>query len=603
MADRRAPHAQVGHTPSFDMSRWEGHLRGLASLRAWLPQGGSLPDAEWQRRHAGIMALLWFNVLAVPAFALAVGRLSPLHDVESGIALGVMAAIAADRRMSAKLRMATSSLALLSAVALLVHASGGIVVMHFYFFVIIIVLTLYEDWMPFLLALVFVLLHHGVIGTLEPKSVFDRPEEWQHPWMWAAIHAAFVGAAGAAGLVTWRLNENVRGQMREAHEQIEIISLTDSLTGLGNRRRLMADLERIASAREPVLLVLLDLDGFKAYNDTFGHPAGDSLLARLGQRLATVVGEHGVAYRLGGDEFCAIWHIDETRRTDAEAVSAAALCERGDGFVIAAAHGAVAIPAEAPTPEAALHIADLRMYSLKHSARPSSGIQSRDVLLRALAELRPQLGEHIDAVTVLAEDVARKLALPAHVVEQVGHAAQLHDIGKIAIPDAILDKPGPLDAQEWRFMHRHTVIGERIVSAAPALSEAARLIRSSHERFDGGGYPDGLRGEEIPIGSRVIAVCDAFDAMIAERPYRTSLSPLEAMRELERCAGSQFDPLVVAAFRETLGELPTSTRVARGTPADGTPAGETPAGANAQAGTAEPRATLTDVAAGRSDRP
>src|SRR6185312_12828970 len=106
-----------------------------------------------------------------------------------------------------------------------------------------------------------------------------------------------------------------------------------------------------------------------------------------------------------------------------------------------------------------------------------------------------------DAVTVLAEDVARRLELPAHMVEQVGHAAQLHDIGKIAIPNAILNKPGVLDAEEWQFMYRHTIIGERIVSGAPALSEAAHLIRSSHERFDGDGYPDGLRGEEIPIGS------------------------------------------------------------------------------------------------------
>ena len=172
-------------------------VSSLRRLRAHLPQGGSLPEAEWQRRHAGITALLWFNVLAVPAFALLVGHSSGLHDIENGIALGVMAAITACPRISRQLRMATGSLALLAAVALAVHVSGGLVVLHFYFFVIIIVLTLYEDWIPFLLALVFVLLHHGIIGTFEPKAVFDRPAEWADPWVWAAIHAAFVGAAGA----------------------------------------------------------------------------------------------------------------------------------------------------------------------------------------------------------------------------------------------------------------------------------------------------------------------------------------------------------------------------------------------------------------------
>ena len=530
----------------------------LARLRAALPQGGSLPVEEWQRRHAGIMLVLWSMVIGAPAFEIIGGRSTVLHGITSGIALAVIAALAAAPRMPRQLRMASSSLGLMAGAAVSVHASGGVVAFHFSFFVVIIILTLYEDWMTFLLAIVFVLLHHGVLGTLEPKTVFDRPAEWSHPWTWALIHAAFVAAAGAAGLVAWRLNEDVRGEMRRAHEQIEIAALTDSLTDLGNRRKLLADLDGLTAERRSAVLVILDLDGFKAYNDTFGHPAGDSLLARLGGRLAQAVGDAGSAYRLGGDEFCAVWRIEETERANAEAVCAAALREQGEGFMVTAAHGAVTMPGEARTPEAALHAADLRMYSLKHSTRPSSGAQSRDVLLRALAELRPQLGEHIDAVTVLAEDVARRLGMPAHLIEQVGYAAQLHDVGKIAIPDAILSKPGPLDEQEWRFMRRHTIIGERIVNAAPALGEAAALIRSSHERFEGGGYPDGLGGEDIPLGSRVIAVCDAFDAMTSDRPYRTGLSTDDALRELERCAGAQFDPTVVTAFKEALGDPGTA---------------------------------------------
>ena len=217
----------------------------IHAARARLPQGGLLPEAEWTRRHAGITWLLWANVVVATVFAIAVGPAGVLHDLESGAALAVMAAIAASARMPRRLRMATTSLALLAAAALMIHASHGLVVLHFYFFVIIIVLTLYEDWLPFLLALVFVLIHHGVFGTIEPKAVFDRPEEWEHPWLWASIHAFFIAAAGAAGLVAWRLNEDVRAQMRAARKQVETAALTDSLTGLGNRRKLMSDLGRI----------------------------------------------------------------------------------------------------------------------------------------------------------------------------------------------------------------------------------------------------------------------------------------------------------------------------------------------------------------------
>jgi predicted signal transduction protein with EAL and GGDEF domain len=236
------------------------------------------------------MIVLWLNVLAVPLYGVAAGHSSLVHELDGGVALAVLAALGAAPRLSRKLRTAFASLGLLSAAALLVHASGGLIEAHFYFFVLIIVLTLYEDWMPFLLAVAFVLIHHGVLGTLEPRTVFDRPEEWAHPWTWAAIHAAFVAAAGVAALAAWRLNEDVRFKMRAAHQQLEIASETDSLTGLCNRRKLMADLRELAASRQPAVLVLLDLDGFKSYNDTFGHPAGDSLLSRVGTRLQQATG-------------------------------------------------------------------------------------------------------------------------------------------------------------------------------------------------------------------------------------------------------------------------------------------------------------------------
>ena len=148
----------------------------------------------------------------------------------------------------------------------------------------------------------------------------------------------------------------------------------------------------------------------------------------------------------------------------------------------------------------------------------------------------------------LAAAVARRMRLPGEDLDVVCRAAELHDVGKMAVPDAILSKTGPLDEQEWAFMRRHTIIGERILGAAPALAPVARLVRSSHERWDGKGYPDRLRGEEIPLGSRIVAVCDAYDAMVTHRPYREPIAPADALEELRRCAGAQFDPAVVEAF-------------------------------------------------------
>jgi two-component system cell cycle response regulator len=325
-------------------------------------------------------------------------------------------------------------------------------------------------------------------------------------------------------------------------------ALTDALTGLGNRRALARDLERaVAGEGDAVLLALFDLDGFKHYNDSYGHPAGDALLQRLGTKLAEHVDGAGSAYRMGGDEFCVLLPLRDDGAAQA-AAAAWALAEHGDGFTITCSHGAVEVPAEADEPGEALRIADQRMYAHKNGGRSSARSQSRDVLLRALAERDPELGEHISGVAALAEAVARRLMLDDEQIDHIRHAAELHDVGKMAIPDAILDKPAPLDPAEWEFIRRHTIIGERIVAAAPALRPVATLVRSSHERWDGTGYPDNLRGEEIPLGARIVAVCDAFDAMIADRPYRMGVDAVLALGELGRCAGTQFDPAVVAAF-------------------------------------------------------
>jgi HD-GYP domain-containing protein (c-di-GMP phosphodiesterase class II) len=169
-----------------------------------------------------------------------------------------------------------------------------------------------------------------------------------------------------------------------------------------------------------------------------------------------------------------------------------------------------------------------------------------------LNERQPELHQHVRDVGLLATAIGRTYDLDSEQLDELRRAAELHDLGKLAIPDRILDKPGPLSEAEWRLIRQHTLIGERILNAAPALRPVARLVRSSHERWDGGGYPDRLAGRAIPLGSRIIAACDAFDAITSERAYDAARSRNEAVAELRRNAGSQFDPEVVERLCEAL---------------------------------------------------
>jgi two-component system, cell cycle response regulator len=362
--------------------------------------------------------------------------------------------------------------------------------------------------------------------------------------LWLAAAAVLVGVL-RAGL-------RFAGKVR-ALRQAETEATTDGLTGLGNRRLLMSDLEAALDSDgglERGALVLYDLNGFKHYNDVFGHPAGDALLARLGHALGAAVEGKGRAYRLGGDEFCVLFDRDVADDEQALADASRALSEDGDGFEVSSASGLVTLPTEARTTTRALQIADARMYAQKGSRRRSAQHQASDVLLQTLREQEPDLHEHMTEVAERSVALARHLKLGAEAIDEVGRAAQLHDVGKIAIPAEILHKPGPLDEREWEFMHQHTVIGERILAAAPALRPVARLVRASHERWDGTGYPDGLAGEDIPIGARIVALCDAFHAMTSDRPYRRGMTNTEALGEIKRGAGTQFDPVVVDAFIE-----------------------------------------------------
>jgi diguanylate cyclase (GGDEF)-like protein len=360
-------------------------------------------------------------------------------------------------------------------------------------------------------------------------------------------------AAAALVLALVRMAMALRENRRLLNAS-EIEATTDALTGLRNRRALKLDLARALAAgpaSDRHELILLDLNGFKAYNDAYGHNAGDDLLTRLGRALTAAVDGRGTAYRMGGDEFCVLAPAPSDV-ADLAQRCARALAERDGTFSISAAYGVVSLPSETSDPTAAVALADARMYQNKNSLRLPAAHQSADVLVALLHEQAPSLTERMRRVQETACAIGAQLGLAGDDAEALRHAAALHDIGMVAIPPAVVARPGPLTAEDWQLVRRHPVIGERILAAAPALASSARLVRWTHERVDGTGYPDGLRGEQIPLAARIISVAAAFHALTADRPHAPARTVGEALAELRRCAGTQLDPAVLQALEQTL---------------------------------------------------
>jgi two-component system cell cycle response regulator len=379
----------------------------------------------------------------------------------------------------------------------------------------------------------------GVIGLL--ILVYDHFHRVN--FLALCLAGLTIGAVTVRLGLTFRDNARILGLLR-------IQAVTDSLTGLGNRRQLVEDLDRalVDGVDSPTrLLSIYDLDGFKLYNDSFGHPAGDALLIRLASTLAEVVAPNGSCYRLGGDEFCVLAEVPRGSEEAFLAATAFALSESGQGFGVTSSLGAVQLPLEAWTATDALRLADQRLYVQKRARSGQRG-RPHEMLLQALYERAPGLRDHVGEVLEMTTEVGRAFGLRGDHLEELRLAARLHDVGKLAIPDAVLQKPGPLDVHEWDFIKQHTVMGERILVASPGWSGVGAIVRATHERWDGTGYPDGLGGDAVPLAARIIAVCDAYSAMTSRRPYRLPVTREQAIAELQRCAGTQFDPEVVEIF-------------------------------------------------------
>jgi diguanylate cyclase (GGDEF)-like protein len=392
------------------------------------------------------------------------------------------------------------------------------------------------------------------------------------------------GLRPTRALGSLRESDRLRDELDAARSQIEQLERERSerlrrdpragvLTRDAFRESAARALHHARRAGSRAAVVLVDIDGFRAFNGRHGAAAGDEALAALGAQVRDLVRAGDVVGRTGADEIAVLLPDGgaEAARGCAErlvgvlevaglvTISAGVAADDGTGDLDALLAAAAAGVEHARAAGGGRVGAPARS-SLAAGHAPVRG--AAGALALALAAKDRDTGEHAQEVVALAGAVARRLGLHGEEVERIASAALLHDIGKIGVPDAILRKPGGLTADEWDVVRAHPEIGERILRAVPGLGPVARLVRHAHERFDGDGYPDGLAGEAIPLGSRIVLACDAYDAMTSDRPYRPSIGHDAAIVELRSVAGTQLDPKVVAALLEVVAERAASAEPA-----------------------------------------
>jgi diguanylate cyclase (GGDEF)-like protein/putative nucleotidyltransferase with HDIG domain len=359
------------------------------------------------------------------------------------------------------------------------------------------------------------------------------------------------------------------------------LALTDTQTGLGNKRHFEELLQRYLDCSDgsgaPLTLCLIDLDNFKQVNDTYGHPVGDKVLSTVAARLR----RGGESFRLGGDEFAILLpgRSAEEGRAIAESVARRIVDARYDhGGGVSVSVGVATYPQDGVERNELVRVADKALYSAKghgkarvHVYRPDSrmpatprptpalddvaGLQAAAAATHAVVARDVSIGTHSHSVGELAARLGHRLGLASEQVDLLRVAGNLHDIGKLLVPEEILRKPAELSAAERIIVERHSEIGSRMLESL-GIDPIATWVLHHHERWDGTGYPTGLAGDDIPQASRILFVADAYDTITTDRVYREKVSRAEAIEEIERCSGTQFDPAVVAALREEIAGTP-----------------------------------------------
>jgi diguanylate cyclase (GGDEF)-like protein len=402
----------------------------------------------------------------------------------------------------------------------------------------------------------------------------------------------FISAAAVAVLVALRqffAQRELLSTHRElelAHEELAALATTDPVTMLPNHRALVTaingELSRSQRQGPGFAVVFFDVDHFKLFNDSVGHAAGDTALRELGEVARSCLRGMDAVGRWGGEEFVALLPktgadaamVVTQRLRAAIAAHSFSVTERPH---LTCSFGVSVYPDDGVTRTELIDAADQAMYAAKRfgrnqvfraadpvvaalgsgshraAARDEDAVSgSVEALALLIDERDNKTGAHSSEVADLAGRLAVELGCDESQLFAIRMAARLHDIGKVAVPDAIFRKPGALTDAEWALMKQHTVVGGDVLSLIPALRSIAPWVRAHHERWDGTGYPDGLVGDDIPLAVRILSVADAFDAMVSERPYSRRMNEADALSEVIRCAGTQFDPRVVAALERLL---------------------------------------------------
>jgi len=414
------------------------------------------------------------------------------------------------------------------------------------------------------------LVHTAVLGAMFGVELGLRDLDWTPIDSWLAT----IGTLTVAGMVVAMIRDRLTGLISNLTDAAR----SDPLTGLLNRRgfdeTFEVELERARRADRGLSVIVGDLDRFKEVNDRFGHAAGDAVLSRVGATIRSTKRSWDIAARIGGEEFAILapdtdehgaYVLAERLRLEVEQTFEPA----GSGQ-LTASFGIVSFPIHGQTGEALLQAADQALYAAKRLGRNRAVISSAEVPGILARTTRGREDSHVELATLLslaealdvrdsgsathcqrvgryAELIARELGLPPDAVERVRIAGILHDVGRVGVPDELLEKSGPLTDEEWEWMRSHPAVGARMLDTTE-FGDIGDWILAHHERPDGKGYPEGRAAGEVPLEASILAVADAYEAMTADRPYRSPLDPVAASEELRRGAGRQFDERVVDAI-------------------------------------------------------